>query len=154
MRRFIILFVWLIAYNVFASTPLRVSEEDLAKRAEHILVGRVIGVDMIDAYGKQLTDPRSKTGPGIKNEIRLIIKIDEVLRTNASVVPDKLYVPLDSFMHYSLGAIKEHYPEVSEQMLILLSGKSFQPPVAGHFQRPLSSKDYYLKLYKTNKAQQ
>ena len=154
MRKFTMLLIYLVATNIFASIPLRVSDEELVKETDHILVGRVIGVDMIDAYGEQINDLRAKTGPGIKSKIRLIIKVEEVLQTNALVVPKELYIPLDSFMHYSLGAIKEYYPEISEQMIILLSGENFQPPVAGHFQRQLSNKNHYLDLYKTNKSKQ
>jgi len=154
MRVLVIIFICLVAGKVCASLPLQVSDEDLVKKTDHILIGRVVGVDMIDAYGKQITDPDAKTGPGIKNKIRLIIKVDEVLQTNVSEVPKELYVPMDSFMHYSLGAIKEYYPEISEQRLILLSGKKFQPPVAGHFQRLLTKKDYYLDLFKTNESLQ
>jgi hypothetical protein len=154
MRKYVILIICLAANSVFASLPIKVSDEELIKKTDHILVGRIIGVDMIDANGKQITDPNSSTGPGIKSKIRLIITVDQVIQSNISVVPKTLYVPLDSFMHYSLGAIKEHYPEITEQRLILLSGSNFQPPVAGHFQRNLSEKDYFLNLYKTNKAQQ
>jgi hypothetical protein len=55
-------------------------------------------------------------------------------------------------MHFSFGQIKEEYPEITEQRLLLLSGKNFQPPVAGHFQRNLQDKEYYLELFKTNKS--
>jgi len=72
MRKFTMLLIYLVATNIFASMPLRVSDEDLVKETDHILVGRVIGVDMIDAYGEQINDLRAKTGPGIKSKIRLI----------------------------------------------------------------------------------
>jgi hypothetical protein len=81
----------------------------------------------------------------------LIINVDEVLESNSSNVPAKLYVPLDKLMHYSYWEIKAHYPEVTDQRLILLSGPDFQSPVPGHFHREPLDKDYYLELFKTNK---
>jgi hypothetical protein len=152
MRKYIVLLLCLISNYVFASFPLEVSDEALIKKTDHVLIGRLVGVDMIDGNGKQIYDLKAKTGPKSQNNIRLIFAIDEVLETNSKSVPTKLFVPLDSFMHFSFGQIKEDYPEVTEQRLLLLSGNEFQPPVAGHFQRNLLDKEYYLELFKTNKS--
>ena len=152
MRKYLVLFLCLISNYVFASFPLEVSDKALIEKTDHVLIGRVIGVDMIDGSGKQIHDLKAKTGPKSPNSIRLIFVVDEVLKTNSKSVPTKLFVPLDSFMHFSLGQIKEEYPEVTEQRLLLLSGNKFEPPVAGHFQRNLQDKEYYLELFKTNKS--
>lgn len=62
--------------------------EEMAQEADHILIGRVAGVDMVDGHGKPITDPEARTGPSLDNTIRLLIKVDEVLVSNASEVQD------------------------------------------------------------------
>jgi hypothetical protein len=76
---FACLFVWL-SFSSEASTPLDASLSDLACGADHVLVGRVIGVDMIDGKGRQISDQKATTGPGLKNQIRLAVAVDEVCR--------------------------------------------------------------------------
>jgi hypothetical protein len=152
MRKYLVLLLCLISNYVFSSFPLEVSDKDLIQKTDHVLIGRVVGVDMVDGNGKQIYDLKAKTGPKSPNSIRLIFVVDEVIETNSKSVPTKLFVPLDSFMHFSFGQINEDYPEVTEQRLLLLSGDEFQPPVAGHFQRNIQDKDYYLELFKTNKS--
>ncbi len=154
MRKYLVLILCLCSNFVSASFPLEVSDKALIEKTDHVLIARVIGVDMIDGDGKQIYDLQAKTGPKSENQIRLIFAVDQVLETNSKSVPEKLFVPLDSFMHFTFGQIKEHYPEVSEQRLLLLSGKDFHPPVAGHFQRNLQDKEHYLELFKTNKLSQ
>ncbi len=153
MLKFVFLLLFFVSNTAFASFPIEVTDEELITKTDHILIGRVIGVDMIDGDGNQVTDLKARTGPGLNNKIRLIFAVDEVLVTNSSSVAEKLFIPLDSFMHFSLGQIREHYPENTGQRLLLLSGSEFQPPVAGHFQRSLENKNYYLELFnKTNKS--
>lgn len=151
MRQYLVLILCVFSNYVSASFPLEVSDKALIEKTDHVLIARVIGVDMIDGDGKQIYDLQAKTGPKSESRIRLIFAVDEVLETNSKSVPEKLFVPLDSFMHFTLGQIKEHYPEVTEQRLLLLAGKDFHPPVVGHFQRNLHDKEYYLDLFKTNK---
>lgn len=79
----------------------------MAQEADHILIGRVTGVDMIDGNGKPVEDREARTGPGRENIIRILITVDEVLVTNASDVPSVIRVPLASHLHYSLGQISE-----------------------------------------------
>jgi hypothetical protein len=55
----------------------------MAEGADHILVGRVTGVDMVDGRGRPVTDEGARTGPGLDNTIRLLITADEVLVTSA-----------------------------------------------------------------------
>ncbi len=93
------------------SIALDASLKDLACGADYVLVGRVIGVDMINQRAWQIRDEKTMNGPSLKNRIRLFIAVDEVLSTTAGQVPSQLKVPLDSFMHYSLGDVKSAHRE-------------------------------------------
>ena len=131
-----------------ASIPIRTTIHELAKGADHILVGHVVGVDMVDERGKEIKDEKGRPGPGLKNTIRLHIVVDEVLVTSSRKrVPKLLKVPLDPFMHYTLGQIKAAHAKPSKPFLVLLKGSSFLPVVPGALLRPLDEKETALRVH-------
>jgi hypothetical protein len=134
---FACLFVWL-SFSSEASTPLDASLSDLACGADHVLVGRVIGVDMIDGKGRQISDPKATTGPGLKNQIRLAVAVDEVLQTTAKKVPKALKV--------ALGDVKNAHAEPSSPVLVFLRGKTFEPVIAGRFLWPIEARAEAIEL--------
>jgi len=136
----------------FSSQPLQVSTEDLVNHSDHLLVGHVVGVDMIDGQGKKITDLDARTGPSSTNRIRLVVKVDEVVITNALSVPQTLKVPLDPMMHYKLRDVKASHSKESKPFLLLLEGSDFQPPFSGVFGRPLSEKEELITLIKSKKV--
>ena len=173
MKYILILIGILFTALAYSSLPVQVSLEKLVENSDHLLIGHVVGVDMIDGKGEEITDPSARTGPGSKNLIRLIVKVDEVIVSNVKNVPDTLKVPLDPFMHYSLGQIKETHSSEGEKFLLLLrkcpettlcspqppracrgsaNGSDFQPPFPGVFRRSLSEKDKIIELMKYNKS--
>jgi hypothetical protein len=129
-----------------ASLPLQASLDDLVCGADHILVGRVVGVDMIDGHGRQVRDPDARTGPGLKNTIRLKVEVVEVIESTVAKPPSQLDIPLDPAMHFSLGQIREAYPEPSDARLVFLRGAAFEPIIAGRFFWALSDRDEAMKL--------
>jgi len=135
----------------YSSTPLEVSMEELVKNSDHLLVGHVIGVDMIDGRGNEITDLDAMTGPGIDNLIRLIVKVDEVVSSSRSI-PSVVKVPLDPLMHYRFGLVKEVHSTEGEKFLLLLKGADLQPPFPGVFRRDLSEKTEIIELLKSNKS--
>jgi hypothetical protein len=137
-----------IATAAFASMPLPAPLDALARGADHILIGRVVGVDIVDEQCRAVTGPYARTGPGLTNTIRLHIAIDETVVTNAKTVPKLLKVPLDPFMHYSLEQIEEAHREPSEPFLILLSGPSFQPVIPGAILRSLDKKEEAVRIHR------
>ncbi|WP_020558108.1 hypothetical protein [Thiofilum flexile] len=137
-----------------ASLPIRVSDEKLIQNTDHLIIGRVVGVDMIDKSGKAITNPNTRTGPGLTNTIRLIVKVDSVALTNAKKVPPVLKVPLDPFMHFTLGQIKTAHSGKQDPFLLLLKGDNFQPPFPGVFSKGVVEKDKYLKAIKAYKQKQ
>ena len=153
MRRTLLAFLLLLPTVALAGFPFEATLEEMATGADHILVGRVTGVDMIDGKGRQITDPEARTGPSLENQIRLEITVDEVLITNSENVPEVLYVPLASHLHYKLGQIQSAHSEVSEQRLMLLKGPSFEGILPGVFMRSLEEKAEVLRLRESSKQQ-
>jgi hypothetical protein len=126
MRRILLFLVALVPAVAMAGFPFEATLEEMAQQADHILVGRVVGADMVDGQGKPIADPEARTGPGLDNTIRLLIQVDEVLVSNASEVPDVLAVPLASHLHYTLGQIQEAHAGDKEVRLVLLKGPDFR----------------------------
>ena len=146
MRRILLTVFSLLPAIALAGFPFEATLEEMATSADHILVGRVTGVDMVSGSGRQIRDPEARTGPGLNNQIRLRITVDEVVATNAQKVPAVLHVPLASHLHYSLGQIQTAHAQESEKRLILLKGPAFQGIKPGVFMRPLQDKEEVLRL--------
>ena len=147
IRNLILVFAALFCAPAFAGFPFEATLEEMAQGADHILVGRVTGVDMIDGRGKPVLDMEARTGPGLKNTIRLLITVDEVLVTNASDVPPVIPVPLASHLHYTLGQISDAHEGDTLVRLVLLQGDDFIGIKPGVFLRPLTDKDEALRIY-------
>ena len=147
MRRILLLVLALIPAFVSAGVPFEATAEEMAQQADHILTGRVVGVDMVNGKGKLVTDPKARTGPGLDNTIRLRILVDQVLVSTSAKVPNVIPVPLASHLHYTLGQIQEAHKTDSELRLILLKGNDFTGIMPGVFMRPLSDKDWVLRVH-------
>ena len=147
MRRVLLLLLALIPAFALAGLPFEATLEEMAQQADHILIGHVVGVDMVDGRGKLITDPKARTGPGLTNTIRLRIQVKEVLASSSKEVPDVIPVPLASHLHYSLGQIQEAHAGDKELRLVLLKGPKFVGIKPGVFLRPLSDKDRALQLH-------
>jgi hypothetical protein len=148
MKRFLILMMLFLSSSVNASFPLEATLDEMARGADHILIGRVIGVDMVDAKGAQITNRGERTGPGLSNTLRLRIAVDEVLVTNSKQVPKVLAVPLDPFLHYTLGQVGDAHKGDKKVRLLLLKGNDFVGIKPGVFFRPIIEKAEALRIYK------
>lgn len=147
MRRVLLFLVALIPAIAVAGFPFEATLEEMAQQADHILVGRIVGVDMVDGQGNPIKDPEARTGPSLDNTIRLMIQVDQVLVSNAAKVPDVIPVPLASHLHYTLGQIQEAHQGDEEVRLVLLKGSDFVGIKPGVFLRPLTDKDTALRLH-------
>jgi hypothetical protein len=147
MRRILLFLIALVPAIAMAGFPFEATLEEMAQQADHVLIGRVVGVDMVDGQGKPVADPKARTGPGLDNTIRLLIQVDQVLVSTASSVPDVLPVPLASHLHYTLGQIQEAHAGDKELRLVLLKGPDFVGIKPGLFLRPLGDKDAVLRLH-------
>ncbi len=132
--------------TVQASVPLEATLGDLACGADHIFVGRVVGVDMVNANGRQVRSPDAMTGPGMNRTIRLEVEVLERVESTEAALPASVRVPLDPFMHYSLGQVRAAHAEPSSARLVFLRGADFQPVIAGRFFWSLEAKEEALEL--------
>jgi len=151
MRLILLLAILLFPNLAQAGFPNEATLAEMATRADHVLIGRVTGVDMIDAKGNQITDLDARTGPGLNNSIRLLIAVDEVLVTAVppARVPKTLALPLGRHLHYTLGQIREAHEGDTEARLILLKDGDFSGIKEGLFFRPLEEKEKALEIYRS-----
>lgn len=148
MRRVLGAILALLPITAIAGFPFEATLEEMASSADHILVGRVTGVDMINGSGRHIQDLDARTGPGLENQIRLRITVDKVLASNSSEPPKLLYVPLASHLHYTLGQIRDAHAGHSEPRLIFLKGARFEAIEPGLFMRPLEQQEEALRLHR------
>ena len=111
---------------------------ELIKRADHVFAGRIVKVDMIQGNGDIVTNPKARTGPGLKNKIRLHIAPDRkaVLKGNGSVLPRRVIVELWPRWHKRLGTTKKRLE--NRKKIFLLKGRKFKRVYPGYFLRELS----------------
>lgn len=118
----------------------------LVTESDHVFIGKVEKVQMVDEQGRELLDRKSRTGPGLKNELRLhvVIEKDGVLKTNAKKVPAKVVIPLWQMWHFSLGQWKDEAE--GRVFIFLLKGEDFHPVYPAGFRRELSEKSSIERL--------
>lgn len=141
MKVFIIILSVLWSVPTHATTVAYKDITNLVAEAEHILIGKVDRVSMVDWDGNEITNPEARTGPGSNNEIRLHVKVLEdggVLKTTHTNVPQMLTIPLMKKWHYELGQIKE---TEGETFIFLLKGDDYKRVYPGLFQRPINEKE-------------
>lgn len=119
---------------------------DLVKAADHVLIGTVVNVDMVDAKGNPITNNNARTGPGIGNVIRLHVVVEEsgVLKTNAKAVPQTIVIRHWTEWHFSLGQWKSE--ALDKRYIFLLKGEDYQWVYPMGFLRDPSEKDEILRL--------
>ena len=93
-----------------AAFATRIAEKpliDMVTESDHVLVGEVTRVEMIDAAGREVTDLNGRTGPGYTNTIRLNVAIQRggVLKTNKSDTPNELKISLWQAFIDTLGSM-------------------------------------------------
>ncbi len=65
----IIAWLCLLPFTLQATQAMARSLSALATESDHVLIGKVEKVQMVDEQGRELLDRNSRTGPGLKNEI-------------------------------------------------------------------------------------
>jgi len=123
---------------------------DLLPDADHIFIGHVIKVDMVDRKGHLITDNKARTGPGLKNTIRLHVKVKKVLHTTSKETPDIIIIKLWDMWHYSLGQIKR--AAKNERAIYLLKGPNYEIVFPRHFTRPLHEKKAIIEYIDKKKS--
>ena len=107
---------------------------------------------MIDGDGNALTSYDARTGPGSKNVIRLKLEVLKMHVSSDYRTPKSVRVPLDNFMHFSLGQIQEAHADASEEFLVFLRSEKYQPIIAGRFLWSLDDLEEALKIHRECEA--
>jgi hypothetical protein len=147
MKRLLGMALAVLPLAASASSPVRISLDEMARSADHIAIGRVQKVDMVDQAGRINNDPAAMTGPCVGNTIRLHVRIDKVLATSAKAFPAQVLVPLDSFMHFSLGQIQAAHRDPGAASLYLLKGPAFAPVAPGAFRLDLAARKKVMRIH-------
>lgn len=134
------------------SVPPR-SLTNLVADADHVIIGKVTLVDMVDDKGNQVTNLTARTGPGLPNKIRLQVSVETngVLFTTADRVPPTLTISLWPLWHHTLEQIKGI--EEGQTRIFLLKGPEFGFVYVGGFSRQLSERPEIERLIKEKKSQ-
>jgi len=118
--------------------------EEMVREADHIVVAKIVSVDMVDGRGKPITDREARTGPGSPNRMRFNLEVHEVLFAGRGSPSRRLRVPLWSMWHYSLGTMQDDLTGVTG--IFLLKGDANEPVYPAGFQRPLKEKNEVQRL--------
>ena len=125
---------------------------NLVAEADHVLIGTVTRVDMIDGRGHQVTDEKAGT-PKTGNQLRLHVQIgkDGILATTTNQAPDRLTIPLGQEWHDTLGNRRKE--SEGKTFIFLLKGADFSPVYFGDFMREPSERPAIEDLLKKKNTQ-
>ena len=132
MDRVFTSFLFFFIGNIYATSIPEMSLPELVELADHVVIGTVCQVDIVDKENEEISDLQARTGPGLDNQIRLHIEIDEVIYTS-TVVPEKLVIGLWSAWHNSLGGAKDAWE--GKRQIFLLKSDSFKLVYPAYFRR-------------------
>lgn len=118
--------------------------EEMVRESDHVVIATIASVDMVDGWGKPVTDRSARTGPGSTNQMRFHLRVEEVLFTRSNALPSALTVPLWTMWHYELGGMQEQVTGSSG--IFLLQGDAFQPTYPAQFQRALDERSEVERL--------
>lgn len=146
MRSVFVLLLFFLPGSLFATSVMPRSLTNLVADADHVIIGKVTLVDMVDEKGNQVTNLTARTGPGLGNTIRLHVSVETngVLFTTANQVPATLTIDLCSMWHYSLEQIKQ--VEEHQTSVFLLKGSHFGAVYPAYFSRALTERAEIEKL--------
>lgn len=98
---------------------------DMVAESDHVLIGKVNAVDMVDGAGQEVTDLNGRTGPGYANTIRLRVAVhrDGILKTNKADTPNMLTISLWKGWIDTLGDM-QHLK--GKEYIFLLRGDDYQ----------------------------
>jgi hypothetical protein len=108
---------------------------NLVISADHVVIGKVVSVDMVNDKGQQVNQETARTGPGENNQLRLHIEVvnNGVLATTTNYPPKKILIPLWGKWHDTLENCRKETQ--GKTFIFLLKGTGFDPVYPGLFMR-------------------
>ncbi len=127
---------------------------NLVSDADHVLIGTVEKVDMVDAKGNQVTNETARTGPGSENQLRLHVNVptNGVISSSAEGAPETILIPLWQRWHDTLGNRRKEVE--GKTFIFLLKGNDFVPVYHGLFMREPSEKAEIEAILRSKKKTQ
>ena len=119
--------------HVVASGLPEKSLTEIMELTDHVLIGKIVKVDMLDTNDAVVFDISKKTGPGSGNTIRVHVKKLAVMMSDRENIPDSITLPLWRMWDHSLGQVKDEL--LFETAIFLLKGDTLLPAYPGSFIR-------------------
>jgi hypothetical protein len=137
--------IFALGFGLLCSTAFatKIAEKplmDMVSESDHVLIGEVKKVEMIDGAGREVTDLNGRTGFGYKNTIRLKVAVqrDGILKTNKADTPDMLTISLWKGWIDTLGDME--YLK-GKEYIFLLRGEDYQIVYPSGFFQELSKRN-------------
>lgn len=129
------LYVGIAVYSLFA---MKKSVPEMARQADHAVVGTVAAVDMVDRRGRSIeSGETSLTGDRV---IQLHVELQpESALKGGNPMPDTVVLPLWRGWKNSLAGIKRDME--GKEFIFFLKGHGFEPLFLGEFYAPLDQLD-------------
>lgn len=64
--------------------------DEIVADSDHILLARIVKVDMVNRWGSQVADRKARTGPGLDNRLRLHLQVLDVRFTACAREPRRV----------------------------------------------------------------
>jgi hypothetical protein len=128
----------LFASPAMATSVVPRSLEELVPEADYVLVATVVDVVMLDARGRRIHDSKARTGPGLSNQMRFQLQVEDVIFSRTGRVPSQVSVPLWKMWHYQLGSMQKNV--TGSRGIFLLKGSGYEPVYPADFQRGLEER--------------
>ena len=118
---------------------------DIVAESDHVLIGEVKAVSMVDGAGQEVLDLNGRTGPGYTNLIRLNVAVrrNGILQTNKAGTPQVLTISLWKGWIATLGSMQ--YLK-GKAYIFLLRGEDYQITYPSGFYQELSKRNEIEKM--------
>lgn len=144
MKAMLLLLTMCLPGPALATSVVPKPLEEMVREADHVVVAKIVSVDMVDGRGRPVTDRDARTGPGLPNQMRFNLEVQEVLFARGKPPSRMLRVPLWQAWHYPLGAMQDKLTGATG--IFLLRGDAYEPVYPAGFQRALEEKAEILRL--------
>lgn len=144
----LLLALLLLGGNAYATKVAEKTLPELVSEADHVVIGTVKAVTMHTWFEFEIKDPKARTGPGKRNELKWTVILDpaEVLYSTQKTLPKELTIRLWKMWHMDLEGAKHHE---GKTYILLLKGDDLQWVYPAGFYQDLATRPEIEALLKT-----